>query len=316
MFTILAELVRRVFRVPVAEAIKCLMEQAVVRYHDLAQQYFLLHDVAKKDCLTLQYTGGYKEEVTWAEWQTMLAARENGRLAAGGDGEALAQFCEEARIERIQYFQKGRKHGVVAAERLRSHTDISPLVVRTIGTHDIAFTFGDRNGINLPLWFETFGDFTEDELGFMFLVNYADQVSSLGPDGQPDLRNFFWLAKTYLAAKQFLALKARLEDTPGLDGSKVEGEINRLRQSKEAFQSETADQEYDRSTAACEVPTYDRDKLEAELKKLTDEEAIDSGTATEIFEAVLATGQIPSELGRRLGKANSRVRSAIGRATK
>ena len=306
--------VRRV--VPVVS--RHMMVMAVREYGLVTRRiYALLHDVAKQDCMTLVYADGRKVAVTWNEWQAILFdGGESGCASLVGDGDAQTRFCQEQGIEKISYFQKTengqRAHGRVAAEWLRGRTDIPGLVVRAIETHEIAYQFGGKGGINLPLFEKTFGGWTEAEVGFALAVNYADQMASLDTTGKPVIEDVVWLARTALAARDLATLSARLEATPQLDVARVEKALVALNGSRAAFQTETVEQVYARIVAECRLPEVTEVQIRDALVPVVEAGLSDELTDRIVIEMV-ANGKLSAETGKALGGFNRLVRPALAK---
>lgn len=154
----------------------------------------------------------------------------------------------------------------VFAAHLRGRRDVHPLIVKGIDMHDVAHQFGERGGIDIPLFEQTFGlpFFATDqrkwnlgELAFCLLVNYADQMGSLGADGVPHIEDFLWLARTYLAAYKYCDLLHRLHRMPResrLEEKKVRRLTDALRVSTSPFESETVPEACARIVSECRLP--------------------------------------------------------------
>ena len=216
--------------------------------------YVFLHDIDKPDCMTFVYKDGRKESVTWRQWAAMVDSHRLGRFVYqghfnhGGDDrqQALGNFLDDLGVKSISYYQKREEgkgrlkvvaHGRSAANRLRRRRDIPELVIKAIETHEVAYQFDQKGGINLKTFRKLFVDWTKDEIAFMLLVNYADMMGSLGRDMRPKIDGFLWLARTYLAvetAKDVLAI-AR-ENFTQVDQAALDKELERLyRQGSDDF---------------------------------------------------------------------------------
>lgn len=297
-----------IFHEAVPEAVRPAMRAAAQAQASLASMYVLLHDVDKANCLTLVYHDGRTQAIAWAEWLDFAGP-------AARDGGLLGRFCREQGIKQISYYQETedgtRHHGRVAAERLTGRKDIPSLIVKAIETHEIAFWFGAKGGINIPLFTQTFGDWPDDEVAFALLVNYADQVGSHDEEGEPDVGDFVLLAKTYVAAKQYGELAERLKSAQRVDRVKLGKALDGLRKSVDALQSEDVEEAYRRIVAECALPTYEEHAVRVALAPLVDANQLGADLAGRLTDALVAEGQIPSELGRLLGAANKAVREAI-----
>lgn len=299
------------FHHKIVPALREILRKSAVLRSDLVPMYVLLHDIDKGNCMTIVFQDGDKLAVTWDDWLAWCKATNKAELDA---------FCQKEEIRQISYYQeKGeftRSHGKVTAHRLRGRTDIDPLVVKAIEIHEIAFQFGAKGGVNLPLFIKTFAGWTDEEVHFGLLVNYADQMGSLGPMGVSDISDFLWLGKTYLAKRQYEELERmfQMPNTLNLDRAKVTKALETLFKSADAFQNESVDQAYSRILRECAIPTYDEVKLRNELGMLVASGAIDAPLADQLTSVLMTAGLVPSDIGKQLGKANKDVRVAIARA--
>lgn len=247
------------FHSDVPEGVRPLMHAAAARYGRLVPMYVLLHDLDKITCLTFVYSDGRKVPVPYEKWQEMLHDDPDGPAVAARDSEALQRFCERRGIKQISYYQNlgggDRTHGRVTASGMRGRHDVPRLVVQAIATHEVAYLFKDRGGLNIPLFDRTFGNCSEIQLGFALLVNYADQMGALQPNGQPTIASFVALARTYLAIPKFweihrlvMAESGRLDET----GAVRRGELfMALWRSTTLLETEAVDDAVTRIVAAC-----------------------------------------------------------------
>ena len=277
--------------------------------------YTMLHDLDKANCLTLVSNSGEKQAVSWEEWKHLLTTTDYGNLALNGDGEALVRFCLGLNLKQISYYQDlpegKRTHGKVTADRLRGRADIPEIVVMAIETHEVAFQFGSKGGINIPLFEKNFASWTPEQIGFMLLVNYGDQMGSRDSNGQPDISDFVLLAKTFLGYQNFNRLTVLLESAEGLDKGKVTKAIDTLRKATDAFQAEDVEAAYRRIITECAIPAYDEFKLRLALAPIAAKHSVLADLMEPVITALVSAGQIPPELGRQLGPANKDIRTAI-----
>lgn len=248
------------FHPDVPEGVRRLMQAAASRHAMSVPMYVLLHDIDKIRCLTFVYGDGRKVPVSYTDWECLLREDPDGPAIRKMDGDSLRRFCERRGIRQISYYQnfgggRERTHGKVTANRLRGRRDISGILVRAIRTHEIAFQFQARGGMNLPLFAETFRGWPEIELGFMLLVNYADQMGSLRPDGSPDLAAFVALARTGLAIPKFWEIHRRVvAETGKLDeygAGRREQILTELWRSTTLLETESIGQAVGRIVAEC-----------------------------------------------------------------
>ncbi len=278
---------------------------------DLCRLYILLHDLDKANCLTIVYIDGNKVAVTWDEWTGMFD---------GSDGDSLATFCLDAGIEQISYYQdqdggSKRSHGRVTAERLRGREDIPDIVVKAIEEHELAFTFGSRGGINIPLVEKMVEGKDKLAIGFTLLVNYADQMGSAREDGEPDVSDFLLMVDSYLAYRQLGQLKDRLSQTDRLDDQKVNKALAKLRKATDAFCAEDVDRAYSRIVRECRLPELTQAQVMTAL-----EPAISEGLSDKLIEAIVAEmtseGKLSRETGKALGRFNRLIRPALAKLGK
>ena len=265
MFSVLGGVRDGIFHRDVPEEIRQILRDAAKRYEHLLIPYVFLHDVEKQNCMMFVYPDGEtKYPMSLAQW--LIIVNEWGCRDDVEFGRRLRAFCMERGIGQISYYQERdgtvHHHGSEAAKFLAGHREVDSLIVRAVGMHEVAFQFGERGGINIPLFEETFAlvnadgfgyTWTEAELGFVLLVNYADQMGSLGRNGMPDISDFLWLARTYLAAHKYADLLDRLYDEMRLDAHRVKRLTEALRVSTSAFSSETVEDALMRIVEECTI---------------------------------------------------------------
>lgn len=283
------------------------MDSVVMVHRNDAVLHILLHDIEKQSCLTLVFADGHEEERASLEGLPVESA------------EAWSAYCAEHGVVQVSYYhgdgESKRSHGKAAAERLRAHGGFSELLLRGIETHEIATVFGDRDGVNIPLFEENFGDLNAAEIAYVLLANYLDQMASLGADGQPDIGDFVWLAKTWLAWRDLEHLKRRLAELDRLDQHKLSQILGKLRNDKDAFQAESVDVAFERILKEVKLPEVTADQVREALAP-----AMAEGLPADIAEAIVAEmtsdGKVSSETGKRLGKFNKTVRPALAKLAK
>ncbi len=302
-------------RVP--KSVRMLMVDAVESVGlDTCRLYVLLHDLDKATCLTLVDANGSKRAITWDEWRTFAGIPTEGFALGVACKLLIPTLTGMSKIVQISYYQDQdgvtRTHGRVTGERLRGRDDIPAIVVNAIEEHELAFTFGARGGINIPLIERMVEGKDDISVGFTFAVNYADQMGSYREDGSPDISDFLLMAESYCAFRQFTELTARIAATDRLDSQKVEKAMAGLRKATDAFRTESADQAYARIIEECKLPKVDEDQVRQAL-----EPAIAEGLPTEIVEAIVAEmttlGKLSSETGKQIGRFNRLVRPALAK---
>jgi len=304
------------FHPQVPEYARAAIGEAAKTHAHRAPLHVLLHDVEKVSCMTFVHEDGRKEAVGRADWLRMLDGEEDGPGIRRRDADALARLCRRRGIGQISYYQEvegeTRTHGKVAADRLRRRGDIDDLVVRGIETHEVAFQFGAKGGVNIPLFEKTFGDWDESEVRYALLVNYADQMGSLGASGEPDISDFLWMARSWDAWGKLQALQRHFAAAARVDGQKLERALAGLRRSPTAFQVESYPDVVARIAAEVALPEVTEAQVRAALAP-----AIDEGLPEDLAAAIVAemtsAGKLSAETGRALGPLNRLVRPALAR---
>lgn len=269
------------------------------------QIFILLHDIAKPDCLTLTYDNSRKVEVTWEEWCGMF------------DGEDLAKFCKQEGIKQISYFQEGRSHAKIGADLIGEYPEqsIPDWVKKTIELHEIGFLFGDRKGINIPLFDKNFGEWEKHHILLFMLCIYIDLMSSHNENGKPDIKPLLLLAESYEAWQKLTQLQERLESTERLNDKMVEKALISLRKAKDAFREEDVDQAYERIVEMARLPEVNEKQVREALAK-----AIEEGLSEELVKAIVADitsqGKLSRETGKQLGRFNKTVRPTLAKLGK
>ena len=304
------------------EHIATLLVEAAQAQFDLAALYVELHDVDKATCLSLVDAQGNRRAVTWDEWCGFVASSAPGRRF---DVEAdVIAACEENGIVQISYFQDtpegSRQHGPVAAQRLAQFPEIPEIVRRAIATHEVAYQFagdGSNTGIAIGRFRKLFEGWTDDDVAFALLVNYADEMGSLGVDGQPDISAFLTLARSWLASRKYAQLEAgivqvRIAGTPRLNTVQLDKLLGEVLRSADAFETETVEQAHDRIIATCILPAFDETRLREVIAGLVSDGTLGSAVDTEaLIRDLMVEGKIGKDVGRQLGRANPIVTAAV-----
>jgi len=312
-------------------SIRDAMSRAVARDRKAVDQYVFLHDISKADCLTVKFEGE-ERAVTWEQWTGMLSATSDGQAALGGDEAALKRFCEAQGITGIAYWQKGedgnRKHGEIGAEEVRAAGVVDDeTMLAAIEAHEVAYQF---EKINMPTYEKYFSDMTDDQRDFALTASFVDTMSSLRPDGKPDLTNFLALARSKEKAEQFPILLEALgadsraaeevltafrakdqnanklmnELVKGLSAGKydagvIEKAVMALRKNDQPLAAENLEKVASRMKEAAKLPSYNADKLREGAQVLVDEGVL---TAEDLDELVGIAMSDPAGIGRTFGK--------------
>ena len=237
------------------------------------EQYVFLHDIEKKDCLTLTKKTGEepkldkkgnprknkegevimvdikeKVAVTWEEWQDLLPED----LKNGTNPEALSIFMEEQGIVGISYYQEqeegNKKHGAEGADTVEDFGMEGTLLATAIRNHEVAFQF---TTFQPDTYQKYFGDLSEEEIDWVMIASLVDNLGSLrepNKEGKsiPDLSNFKALLDTrhnVLITKQLYDVVDNDDDiaawvTEGkLKPTRVEQTIRKIEVSKKRLTS-------------------------------------------------------------------------------
>ncbi len=304
MLEVLDDVWRQRFHPAVSLEAALAMHKALVDTTPAALMHVVLHDIDKPSCLTLVFVDDSKDERTGLEGLPLESE------------EAWDAYCEEQGIVQVSYYHEstGRMHGKVAAERLRA-LGFDDLLVKGIETHEIAMAFGDRGGVNIPLFEEHFGGMNEREIGYVLLVNYLDQMASLGPDGQPCLDDFVWLMKSWRGSRSLKQVKHWMATHDRLDQHKLNQILAKLRNDKDAFTTESFVDAYARILKEVVLPEVTADQVREALTP-----AIAEGLSSELVEAIVSEmtsdGKVSSDTGKKIGKFNKLVRPALAKLGK
>lgn len=311
------------FSAQIPEEMRTLLQEVVKKYDEILEKYAFLHDIAKKDCLTIKYEDGTEKAITWEEWQGMLppALRENP------DPVQFAAFARQAKIKQISYYQKeektgkevtrpARKHGSVGAEEARSveGLNIPPAVITAIENHEVAYQFTFANAKTYEKYF---GQMSDEERRLALTGSYLDTVSALKSSGNPDLTNFLALEASkhnfdiHAAAKADAEI-ARLQSESILDGDKIKKMMDDVYNNRERVQL-SAEELIGRIKDECKPTQYDVGVLAEKLALLVTAGTLSELQKTRIVELV-STGRVKSignEFGKVLGKNMNVVKGAL-----
>lgn len=254
----------------IAPAVREMLTRAVLRDPESVKRYVFLHDISKADCLTLKF-GNEARAVTWEEWQGMLAASDSGRRALAGDEQALRDFCAEQGLTGVSYFQGAddgkRQHGKIGADELRAAGVTDAAMLAAIETHEVAFLF---QAIKVSTYEKYFGEMDADTRDFALLASYVDTMSSLRPDGTPDLANFLALAGSREKSESLRVLEGRLAGAE-LDARKFARAWSALVASTDPLTADMIDTAEARLRETCKAVRYDVEKLRAAVEPLVAE---------------------------------------------
>jgi len=150
-------------------------------------EYVFFHDIAKPDCLSLKFEDEKKGfDISWQQWKTIESGGEPYRWKGKP-------------IKSISFYHASEgpygQHGNKGAQALKGK-GISRDILTAIHNHEVVFQQFDRiSAANYEKHFVEPG-FTEDLRNFIFTGSYIDLVSSIRPDGKPNLDRFVNLVRS------------------------------------------------------------------------------------------------------------------------
>lgn len=306
------------FHPAVPEDLRVELSRVINAHPDVAVLYVLVHDVDKGNTMTLKFSDGREESVSWSQWEALVHAHPRAADIRQGNEDALDEMLASNGIVQISYYQKTgdtfRAHGKVAADRLRASGSVPEIVLKAVETHEIAFQFAAKGGTNIPLFRRVFGGMSDDEIMFALAVNLADQMGSWVAVNEPDITPFLLLAETAEAHRKLSYLEERFKGMEGLDAQKVEKVLSGLLKATDAFRNETVGAVCERIVRDCAIPKYSEPKLREMLQPLVNSGTIPADLLEPLVAGLVANGAVPADIGKQLGKANKPVRDAIAGA--
>jgi small nuclear ribonucleoprotein (snRNP)-like protein len=306
MFEVLKNCLAGVWDGNISDDVASELQDVAIKKKNLVEQHIVLHDKAKGNCMTFLYEDGHTETVTAKEWETMRAGRPV---------DDYQSIMKEREVKQISYLQKlpdgsVRTHGKVAAKELMARGGFDSLLLKGIEMHEIAFQFASRDGgVNIPLFEKFFSGLSEEEVLYMLLVNYIDQMACTKDNGQPDISAFLALLKTWQAWKKLSKVQDFFTTYSGkVNKKRLDRLLGGLRKDPSAFNNEDIKRVISQFLEKVKISKVDEKTLRGNL------EAVD-GLPTDLLENVvedmLREGQISSVTGRKLGRFNKAVRELI-----
>jgi len=138
---------------------------------------------------------------------------------------------------------------------------------------------------------------TDEVRDFALLASYVDAMSSLRPDGKPDLTNFLALAGSREKFEALAVVRERIADAK-LDKAKLERVWAALRNSDDPLTAEMVDAAEAKIRAECKLAAYDADRLRVAVEPLVADGTLTSEERDRLLE-VAATD--PQGIGRAFG---------------
>ncbi|MBI5230035.1 MAG: hypothetical protein HY981_01920 [Candidatus Magasanikbacteria bacterium] len=246
ILTNLENIQRGEFPPEIPDNIKKLLQEATTNNRETLERYTFLHDISKKDCLTIKFEDGTALSPTWQEWQDMLPTK----LRNNPDPETFAHYAAQQHITAIGYYQPeiikkneagktevvkhGKMHGREGAEVLRAlgYVGVSPAVLKAIEKHEVAYSFVNASAKTYEQHFDSLSD---QERTLALVASYSDTTSALTSSGKPDLSNFMNMLGAKHNYELWQALKNNEEITAQqqsgqLDAEKVKKELDAILQ--------------------------------------------------------------------------------------
>lgn len=290
----LEKLKRGEFPEEIPASIRSTLQSVAIQFSDVLERYTFLHDISKKDCLTVKYNNGPSKEFTWEEWQAQFTDETKN------DPVALRAFCEAQGIKTISYYHSGEggQHGITGRKALESlgYTGVPAPVLTAIEKHEVAYQF---TGINPDTYKKHLGGLSPEERDLALTASYLDTSASLTQNKRPDYSNFVALVHSRHNFEIITAAETALTKDMNLDQQKVAKAFADLRKSKERL-ADSAEDIIRGLEKRCKPTQYDPDKLREKLAPLIAASTITEAEADEIAASVLA-GRA-SDIGKRFGK--------------
>lgn len=281
--------------------------------HEL-EHYAFLHDIAKKDCLTIKKVSGTNGEIveqkmTWDEWQAELPSE----LRDNPDPKKLLAYFKIAGIKSVSYYQKsdknkaGRMHGKVGADQVRefNYSGVSESLLTAIELHEVAFLFTE---ISCKRYEKNFGEMNEEQRDLAVVASYLDAVSSLSDEGKPNLTNFKYLVDSKHNYELILSLRnsadlSMWEDVGLLDNVKVKRFLDHLYESDQRILLSTSEI-VEKIKNECTPDSYNPEIFENKLAALVTTGVISSEQQKRLvrFVSIGKLKAIGDEMGEELGR--------------
>lgn len=290
------------------EDVRATMRSVADAYGETLERYAFLHDLSKKDCLTVRKLDGTSEEPTWSAWK---AGFSDG---AHGDPVAVRKRCKADGVKSIGYFQVGngkdgrKQHGLAARQALEGREEevgVPTSVLTAIEKHEVAYQFTKPAARKYK---EHLGGLSPEERDLALVASYVDTSASLRKDGRPDLSNFMTLVGSKRNFETIAEAERRLAADTGLDRRKVQTAIAKLMDLERGIE-EGLDALVARLSKECAPTSYDPAKLEENFAALVRASVISEEEKAFVV-ASLAAGDL-SAVGRRFGKRMAAVTPAL-----
>ncbi len=286
-----------------------LIQETIPKYREVLVRYAFLHDIAKKDCLTLKYaTDGVKRtrEVTWEEWKSEIPSE------AQSDPVSLRKFCKEQGITGISYYHESTdeargNHGAVGKNDLEKRSDLGvPAAILTaIEKHEVAYLFTTVAPATYQKHFDTLSD---EERSLALVGSYIDTAGSLRKNGKPDFSNFIALCDSRHNADFIKLLQRNLTANTELDQRKVSATLTDLLKRDRRI-TETLEEMMVLLQKKCAPDVFEEALLRVSLTPLVERAVITAAEMQTIIERLLVGDA--KAVGVQFGKKMRDLKPAI-----
>ncbi len=234
MRTRIKEMSDGIFDEAVPEDVRTLFARLVREDPEFFEKYVFLHDIRKKDCLTITYLDGKKGSGTWQNWKDTIPAE------ALADPRALRAYGKSASMRGISYFQDRGKnggfvqHGADAERYLKNFRglEVSRGMLIAIREHEVAYQF---QNIQPGTYRKHFEHLSSRERDLALAATYIDSSSALGKRRPPraDLTGFRALVDSKYNFELLQRIWGALSRRPDVNDVLLERELMRLEKRKE-----------------------------------------------------------------------------------
>lgn len=292
MLQTLSDMEKGDFHPDVPENIHPFMKDVANRENKSLQMYTFLHDIAKSNCLTIQYENGEEDVLTWEQWQSKLPE------GTSGSPMAMKNFYESEKISGISYFQKNKNkgvknHGEEGAEKIKEYSsqsdiDIPEILVKAVKKHEIAHQF---SSVSFKTYEKHFGELSDEERLWIVVASYLDLMAAIRESGGVDLSNFKFMIDSENNYRKINAVEKALSEEKELVPGKVQKELQSLKNLKKRIE-ESENELFEQLKQRCKESIYDKDKLGNLLQPLVDLGKISSDSKLAILRAIDDKGKI------------------------
>ncbi len=237
--------------------------RAVVSEHEEEiQKYAFLHDIAKADCIRIQFTDKKPDQdISWEEWQDLVP--EDIRR----DPVALKDFCVTKGWKAFSYYHEDKKHGEMGAEKIQPFADdlnLPDIVRMIVGHHESAHHFSK---VKAETYKKFFQGFSSEEETWVIVASFVDTMASLSEDQKPNLRSFANMVSSIKNYHLTEIVEQALNGDKAIAKNILARKLGDLRKADQVIEIEPHVL-LDQIKRECAVPTYDRVKLLGGLRAL------------------------------------------------